>query len=82
MAHLAGFNQIFSGLRGGVTVGGGILMILLGLILLKILPLRLLFLRQRNGDRPPVFRLFNPGAGVQNGFSDSPPGFALHASWR
>ncbi len=41
MAHLAGFNQIFSGLRGGFTVGGGILMILLGLILLKILPLRL-----------------------------------------
>jgi sulfite exporter TauE/SafE len=41
MAHLAGFNQIFSGLRGGFTVGGGILMVLLGLILLKIVPLRL-----------------------------------------
>ncbi len=41
IAHLAGFNQIFSGLRGGFTLGGGILMVLLGLILLKVLPVRL-----------------------------------------
>jgi hypothetical protein len=39
LAHLAGFNQVFSNLRGWATLGGGTLMILLGLILFKILPL-------------------------------------------
>jgi len=39
LAHLASFNQFFSGLRSSLTLTGGILMILLGLVLLKILPL-------------------------------------------
>jgi len=39
LAHLASFNQFFSGMRSSLTLMGGILMILLGLVLLKILPL-------------------------------------------
>ena len=39
LAHLAGFNQVLSNLRGWATLGGGTLMILSGLILFKILPL-------------------------------------------
>jgi len=39
LAHLAGFNQFFSGLRSSLTITGGILMILMGLILLRVLPL-------------------------------------------
>jgi uncharacterized protein len=39
LAHLAGFSQALAGLRGWATLGGGTLMILLGLVLLKILPL-------------------------------------------
>jgi len=39
MAHLAGFNQALSNLRGWATLGGGALMILSGMILFKILPL-------------------------------------------
>jgi sulfite exporter TauE/SafE len=38
LAHIAGFNQFFSGLRSSLTLGGGILMILFGLILLKAIP--------------------------------------------
>jgi len=40
LAHLVGFNHFFSDLRGGVTLGGGILMVLFGLVLLKVIPLR------------------------------------------
>ncbi len=39
IAHLASFNQFFSGLRFGLTIGGGVLMALLGLVLLGVLPL-------------------------------------------
>jgi uncharacterized protein len=39
-AHLMGFNHFFSDLRSGVTFGGGILMVLFGLVLLKVIPLR------------------------------------------
>ena len=39
LTHLASFNQFFSGLRSGFTLTGGVLMILLGLALLKVLPL-------------------------------------------
>ena len=39
-AHLMGFNHFFSDLRSGVTLGGGILMVLFGLVLLKVIPLR------------------------------------------
>jgi hypothetical protein len=38
LAHLAGFAQLFSGLRSGLTLIGGILIILFGLLLLKIFP--------------------------------------------
>lgn len=38
-AHLASFHQFFAGLRSGLTLMGGILIILLGLVLLKIIPL-------------------------------------------
>jgi sulfite exporter TauE/SafE len=37
-AHLAQFNQFFTGLRSTLTLGGGILMILFGLILFRVLP--------------------------------------------
>jgi sulfite exporter TauE/SafE len=36
--HLASFRELFSGLRSSLTLGGGILMVLFGLILLKVLP--------------------------------------------
>ena len=39
LAHLAGFSQALSNLRGWATLGGGTLMILSGLVLFKILPL-------------------------------------------
>jgi sulfite exporter TauE/SafE len=39
LAHLASFNQLFLGLRSSLTITGGILMILLGLVLLGVLPL-------------------------------------------
>ena len=39
LAHLAGFSQALSSLRGWATLGGGTLMILSGLALFKILPL-------------------------------------------
>jgi len=38
LAHLIGFNHFFSDLRSGVTLGGGLLMILFGLVLLKVIP--------------------------------------------
>ena len=41
LAHLVGFNHFFSDLRNGVTLGGGILMVLFGLVLLKVVPFRL-----------------------------------------
>ena len=41
LAHLAGFNHFFSGLRSSLTLGGGVLMVLLGLILLKVIPFSL-----------------------------------------
>jgi sulfite exporter TauE/SafE len=41
LTHLARFNQFFSGLRSSLTLTGGILMILLSLVLLKVLPLPL-----------------------------------------
>ena len=38
LAHLAGFNQFFSSLRSSATLAGGILMVLFGLFLLKVIP--------------------------------------------
>ncbi len=40
LAHLVGFNHFFSDLRGGVTLGGGLLMVFFGLVLLKVIPFR------------------------------------------
>ncbi len=40
LAHLVGFNHFFSDLRGAVTLGGGLMMILFGLALLKVIPFR------------------------------------------
>jgi uncharacterized protein len=37
-SHLTFFNQAIGNLRGGFTLGAGILMILLGMVFLKILP--------------------------------------------
>lgn len=39
IVHLASFNQLFAGLRSSLTITGGILMILLGLVLAGALPL-------------------------------------------
>jgi len=41
LAHFIGFADFFSGLRSSVTLGGGILMVLFGLVLLKVIPLRM-----------------------------------------
>ena len=38
MAQLADLSRFFSGFRSGITLGGGILIVLLGLVLLKIVP--------------------------------------------
>lgn len=40
LAHLVGLNHFFSDLRGAVTLGGGVLMVLFGLVLLKVIPFR------------------------------------------
>ncbi len=63
--HLAGFQASFSGLRGNLTLGGGILMVLFGLALLKILPARVFPVFVRGAGSfwgrliPPLFR--SPG---------------------
>jgi sulfite exporter TauE/SafE len=41
LAHLAGVNQLFSGLRSSITLAGGILLVLFGLLLLRVLPFSL-----------------------------------------
>ena len=38
LAHMAGLNQLFSGLRSGLTLAGGILMVLFGLVLFRVIP--------------------------------------------
>ena len=44
LSPMASFNQVIGDLRSGFTLGAGILMILLGMVLLKILPFPLLSL--------------------------------------
>jgi uncharacterized protein len=44
LANLTAFHQVLGNLRGGFTLGAGVLMVLLGLILLKALPFPLLSL--------------------------------------
>jgi len=39
LAHLASFEQLFAGLRSGLTLIGGAMVVLFGLLLLKIFPL-------------------------------------------
>jgi len=41
VAHLASFDQLFTNLRSGLTLLGGILMVLFGLLLLKVFPIPL-----------------------------------------
>jgi len=41
LTHIAGVNQLFSGLRSSITLGGGILLVLFGLLLLRVLPFSL-----------------------------------------
>ena len=41
LAHIAGMNQLFSGLRSSITLAGGILLVLFGLLLLRVLPFSL-----------------------------------------
>jgi len=44
VAQLTDLTRFFSGFRSGVTLGGGLLMVLFGLLLLKVLPFSLLSL--------------------------------------
>jgi sulfite exporter TauE/SafE len=44
LAHITSFNQVMGNLRGGFTLGAGIVMIFLGMVLLKVLPFPLLSL--------------------------------------
>lgn len=37
--QLASFQQVFTGLRGGITMAGGFIMVILGLAFLRILPM-------------------------------------------
>jgi len=41
IAQLADLSRFFSGFRSGITLGGGILMVLFGLVLLKVMPVSL-----------------------------------------
>jgi sulfite exporter TauE/SafE len=41
LAHATDLNQFFSGLRSSITLAGGILMVLFGLILLRVIPFSL-----------------------------------------
>jgi len=67
--QLASFQQVFTGLRGGMSMAGGFIMIILGLAFLRLLPLpaflgtgRLIpdFIRQRL--LPALFQAQQPGA--------------------
>jgi len=44
LAHVTGLNQLFAGLRSSITLAGGILMVLFGLLLLRVIPFSLLSL--------------------------------------
>ncbi len=75
LVHLAGFHQIISGLRSGMTLGGGILMVLFGLVLLRVVPHPLAFTGGREFYRrlfPPLFQSEGPlsklALGVATGF--------------
>jgi sulfite exporter TauE/SafE len=57
LVQLANFNQIFFNLRGTVTLLGGILMMLAGLVLLKIIPLPFSLTTLSNGLGPLGSRL-------------------------
>jgi len=41
LAYVSGFNEFFAGLRGSVTLAGGLLMVLFGLAILKVIPFAL-----------------------------------------
>jgi sulfite exporter TauE/SafE len=61
LAHLASFDQLFAGLRSGLTLIGGVLIILFGLLLLKIFPLPITLQSLSPGSLfsrwlPPLFR--------------------------
>jgi len=78
IAQIAAFNQVLGNIRGGVTLGAGILMALFGLILLKVVPFPLLSLPAFETDSfwkrifPPLFQSQNPlaklGLGLATGF--------------
>jgi hypothetical protein len=62
LTHVTSFHQVLGNLRGGFTLGAGILMILLGMALLKILPFPLFSLSSFGPGSfwgkifPPLFR--------------------------
>jgi uncharacterized protein len=62
LAHFASFNQVLGNLRGGFTLGAGLLMVFLGLVLLRVLPFPLLSLPSFGPKSfwgkifPPLFR--------------------------
>jgi uncharacterized protein len=61
-AHVTSFHQVLGNLRGGFTLGAGILMVLLGMALLKVLPFPLFSLPSLGPGSfwgnifPPLFR--------------------------
>ncbi len=78
LAHIAGLPGIFAGLRSGVTLGAGILMILFGLVILKIFPVSLFSLPSLSAGSffgrifPPLFSSSHTGSkfllGIGAGF--------------
>ena len=73
-ADLAGFHQLFSGLRSGLTLIGGILIILFGLLLLKIFPFPITF--QSTGPLSLFSRWLPPLLRSQRAFSKMALGLA------
>jgi len=62
LAQLVDLSRFFSGFRSGITLGGGILMVLLGLVLLKVMPVSLFSLPSPGPESfwrkiaPPLFQ--------------------------
>jgi len=62
VAQLSDLSRFFSGFRSGITLGGGILMVLLGLVLLKVMPVSLFSLPSPGPESfwrkifPPLFQ--------------------------
>jgi len=76
LAHVTGLNQLFSGLRSGITLAGGILMVLFGLLLLGVIPFSLFSLPSFSPTSWPG-KIFSPLLGARTAASKVILGLAI-----